>query len=236
MLGTDEHVYFVCWEGATASQGVAYVEELNGAPSRPRLGRELNSCICPIQSVPIPIDIRKSIRLPFTSSYPILSAPSTRANARRAAETSIQQRQQQYLQQHSTTQSDDSTGGVFYEGGFIDEIVVDALESISGLSYRESELREKITSAISLTSVSHSSPPLSRQQRRFSYREKSERLLRQCSSWNQLEKSMDNQMLFEGQGKQVFLILKTTTIHLSYRQEFGQIPNRLTNFVSRSLL
>jgi hypothetical protein len=76
--------------------------------------------------------------------------------------------------------------------GLMDDIVVDALESISGLSYRESDsiVPQRMTSPAS---------PTRRQQ--FSHLEKSQRLLRQCSSWNQLEDTPDNRLLLGRQGK-----------------------------------
>lgn len=42
MLGTDERVYFICWEGATVAGGFAFVQELDASPT---LTASLPTCI-----------------------------------------------------------------------------------------------------------------------------------------------------------------------------------------------
>lgn len=71
-------------------------------------------------------------------------------------------------------------------------IVIEALESISGLSYRERSGDELLSS------------PSKRRQQSLTHREKSVRLLRQCSSWTQLENTMDQMRL---QGMKTYSVL-----------------------------
>lgn len=74
-------------------------------------------------------------------------------------------------------------------GLVMDDVVVDALESISGLQYRENT----------------PTPPSPSRRPRLTNLEKSQRFLRHCSSWNQLESKPENKDVLEQQSKQTFL-------------------------------
>ena len=222
LFGVGQRIFFICWEGSTTAQGASLIQELE------MFGR---GHVSPILSVPTHMmdPPTTSIRLPFTESYhsnllsnkkattnesleppnlhrqqqsqsiggsisslrimpPIPSVPSVGSNNRRSQTVASSLMGSSSVPIHHSKRSHSST-----RMGLMDDIVVDALESISGLTYRESSdsiLPQRMTSPAS---------PTRRQQ--FSHLEKSQRLLRQCSSWNQLEDTLDNRLLLGRQGK-----------------------------------
>ena len=72
-----------------------------------------------------------------------------------------------------------------------DDIVLDALESISGLSYRSN------ATSLAAIGVPESFSP----RKTLSHRQKSVRLLQHCPSWTQLENTLENRRLLERQGE-----------------------------------
>jgi hypothetical protein len=173
-----------------------------------------------ILSVPTHIYPQKSIRLPFTESYHLNLLNTTKNDS--LGPPDLNRKQSHYIGGsvsslgimpptpvpiggsdrrsqsvgfdlgssvpiHHSKRSHSSTSM-----GLMDDIVVDALESISGLSYRESD---------SIIPQRRTSPASSPRRQQFSHREKSQRLLRQCSSWTQLEDTLDNRRLLGRQGK-----------------------------------
>jgi hypothetical protein len=211
LFGVGGRIFFICWEGSTTAQGASLIQELEMS------GRGYAS---PILSVPTHMDLPKSIRLPFTESYHLnlfnkaknksfvspdldrkhshsiggsvsslglMPPPPVPIRSRRRGQ-SVAFSLGSIVPIHHSKRSHSSTSM-----GLMDDIVVDALESISGLSYRESSdsiLPQRRTPPVSPTRRQH-----------FSHREKSQRLLRQCSSWNQLEDTLDNRLLLGRQGK-----------------------------------
>jgi hypothetical protein len=146
-LGTNQRVYLICWEGATASRGVSFVQELESSPALSSSSSVHITDVLPLPELSHAPSIRAStILLPFSEPYERLIED--------------------------------------YEN---DDIILEALESISGLTYREESLVASIPTSFS-------------PRKSFSHREKSIRLLRQCSSWTQLENTRDNRLLLERQG------------------------------------
>ena len=220
-------MYWICWEGATASRGVTFVEAFPElAPNGWRTGDG-----CFLTNV-LPIDFNSStsmkmltnpasngydesgrfrkrsnsIHLPFSGPY----KNSTSAELE-GVTSSISPTKATNGNPNTTTASDTTAIETAKQSSDDDgDIVADALESISEFSFvrgKEENLQwlnpkdhsrmKNQQSASSPTFQSRDSPS----KRRFSHREKSERLLRQCSSWVQLESSRDNRLVLERQGK-----------------------------------
>jgi hypothetical protein len=146
-LGTNQRVYFICWEGATAAGGVAFVQELDASPN-------LSSYVANIDFV-----------LPAFPSTP--TEPSTMGMQFPLSEP------------YDTSRLADREE----EKEDVDGIVIDALESISGLSYLSQSDDDRLCVPASM--------PLSPRSQTLSHREKSIRLLSQCSSWTRLEHTFD---------------------------------------------
>jgi len=79
------------------------------------------------------------------------------------------------------------------EGG-VDEIIINALDSISSINHKSPNQVSGIGSR------SNRTKNLS-----MSHQEKSKRLLRQCSSWTQLDDTKANRGIFHGQGESMKL-------------------------------
>ena len=138
----------ICWEGATATRGVTFVQELESSPSFALDTIIQVTDVLPIQETSPASNIRAStIALPFSEPY------------------------ERMLEDYEN-----------------DDIILEALESISGLSYREESFIAEI-------------PKVSTPRKNFSHREKSIRLLRKCSSWAQLENTRDHRAVLEKQSK-----------------------------------
>eukprot|EP00980_Cylindrotheca_fusiformis_P014025 scaffold3670_cov124-Cylindrotheca_fusiformis.AAC.1 len=148
ILGTNQRVYFICWEGATAARGVAYVTELDASPNFGPKGAKVDFVLPLFPSTPVLA--RKNLKLPF--SDPV----ETSKLAEVAAAGS-----------ESKDEQDDGDG-----------FVMGALESISAMNYGAGEDGLVSPSPRSSTAA-------------LTHREKSIRLLGQCSPWTQLEDDSD---------------------------------------------
>jgi hypothetical protein len=154
ILVTDLTVYFICWEGATSARGVNYFQELEGSPCLSSLVATNSNFVLPIHPTAT-TPSADHISLPFSTPY------------------------------ESAIQNDTSEVEIVAErNGHVGDIVVDALESISCLSYREQAGNADFC-------LSDIMPPSPRRRKTLSHREKGIRLLRQCSSWTQLEVTQD---------------------------------------------
>jgi hypothetical protein len=157
LVGVDQCVYFICWEGAMASSG-AHVSQVftSGIPLS---SAGLDSVVLPLypfltnesrfdSSIYQETKDAVDLHLPFTSPYKMPTPLKARANFN----------------------SD------------VDHIVVNALDSISNLSYRETDTMASPGSS-------------SRRRSTLTANEKSVRLLEHCKSWTMLD---DEQILLDG--------------------------------------
>jgi hypothetical protein len=125
-----------------------------------------------------------NMKLPFTQSYRM---PSTVLRRQLASQKSSEDEVDFFnpslpIARPSKRRSVSQTN----LGLIMDDVVVDALESISGLHYRQD---------------SSSIPASPNRRPRLSHVEKSQRLLKHCSSWNQLEFKAEHKQLLEEQSK-----------------------------------
>ena len=158
IVGVGNVVYFICWEGAVAATGPFVFE----------LAEESNECMHGLVSAHVlPVNpfasgtamAYQDLKLPFTEPY---EKPLGLRQLAEATESNV------------TDMSEE-----------LDDFVIEALESISSLNYRETVVNQSAPSSPRRKSTS------------FTSREKSERLLRQCSSWVQLEQSQQTRTRFE---------------------------------------
>lgn len=147
-MGTNQRVYFICWEGATSARGVAFVQELDASPN-------LSSHVVANIDFVLPV------------------FPST------PTEPSTMGMQFPFSEPYDTSRLADREE----EKEDVDGIVSDALESISGLSYLSQSDDDRLGVPVSML--------LSPRSETLSHREKSIRLLSQCSSWTRLEHTLD---------------------------------------------
>lgn len=173
VLGACGRLYFVCWDGGVEMHG-AYVQELDATTE------EWNEC-----SVATVISL-ESFSIPAESSLSDLRLPYSGSLEKRVS-----------FQQPNLKVSDMSST---YENCMLDQIVAQALESISSYSFRQNVVSQ--------------SPPRSprRKARSFTGKEKSDRLLRQCSSWVQLDDSQSKRLLFQGRSPVLDIRLRFTKL------------------------
>lgn len=175
LMGVDNEVYFICWEGSTASEG-AFVSKIHSeeayesavdALTTLRLSAPVVSSIVPFRNFNsysaqhhrfgqgISFDGHQSsnLQLPFTSPYKMPSFVSK--------------------------------WGMLPEKIGVEDIVQDALNSLA-TDNPTTGLGEQVPSHLR-----HS----------LSYRERSVRLVRHCSSWTLLGDTDDNKAHYDSQGK-----------------------------------
>jgi hypothetical protein len=173
LLGVAQRTHFICWEGATASQG-AFVQEL--APVETGLlqgpARCLLSNILPVDPHSMQAslnyqDFVQNLALPFTQS----DADGRHSNMKRIV---LSERKKASMVTDSS--------------GIDDEVVEAAIRSISMADYNKNVL---------ITSPTES---FTRPVTNYSHREKSVRLLRKCPAWTQLDDTDENRRRLGGQG------------------------------------
>ena len=194
LVGAGQRVHFICWEGSTSSRG-AYCARANlGGALAPGIHLSLNSVL------PLPGHHSEKIKagfsphlyrsdqtsggldLPFTSTYQLPAALKPEDQ-----------------HDHHILESD-TLGKSLDDSYKMDDIVVDALERISGLSYR---LTTEGGMTANLVQIPHRSSPWESthqqasnspvpERRTLSHREMSHQLLRKCESWMQLEDTVGN--------------------------------------------
>lgn len=161
LVGLPGQVYFISFEGATALRG-AFVSALGDIHLND--AKNVGALFCDIQPTNPFLIAKKNYEFPDGrySSKELLRLPFTGEN-------------EAPLELVRTSEKMHYGDGDSI--GHLEEIVVDALESISNLNYRDSDTFQH---AISVPTIS---PKV-----RFSNLEKSELLLRNCSSWKELER------------------------------------------------
>jgi len=174
-FAVSQRCLLICWEGATGAHG-AFVHELIGLPSSSvrEDNRTPMTFYAPILTIPIKSTPGANHQLDFPA-LPFMG-PSRRSETFRGFNEQRDRIRRSYNSYDDNALRDDTA--------FLDGIVLEALRSISSQNYRDTILS--------------ASPPLSPRFRSSTYTpsEKSERLLRQCSSWTQLETSDDSYAYF----------------------------------------
>ena len=176
IVGVSGHRYFVCWDGSTSTRG-SFVYEFDHDMDGLTTG--LAASVLPIRTRGefVPDAGTPGWQIPF-SGDPRHSSTTRALFVKDSSAGSL-------LSKEATSSPDD--------------IIDQALRSISSQRYRETVLR--------------SSPPQSprRNTTSYSHREKSIRLLKHCSSWTQLEKSNASHQFFELQTPVVSVRLGTSS-------------------------
>lgn len=181
LLGISSSVYFVCWEGATSSEG-PFVCELQQLTKDPIDKRPVCGLHCDI----LPVD-------PFTSQEEHNSFSSLRPMG---ADVQLPHDQDTFFSdafkllrmssaERKRAELKTATAAGSHESG-VDSLVVEAIQSISIADYKEN------TAGSNLQSSGH-----------YSNREKSIRLLEKCPAWFQLEDSKHSRVRMEGQAPAV---------------------------------
>ncbi|CAB9515085.1 expressed unknown protein [Seminavis robusta] len=177
LLGVLNRVHFICWEGATASKG-AFVQELgaSGVDSVEGSSRCLSSYVLPID----PYSTQAALN--YQNFVPDLALPFTQSDA-----SAKHSKLKRAIANERRKTRGISVGHEGTDSGIDDEVVEDAIQSISMADYKRN--------------VFDTSPPASykRRVKNYSHREKSVRLLRKCPAWSQLDDTKENRMRLEGQ-------------------------------------
>jgi len=168
LLRINRYSYFICWDGATASEG-AYVEELCHSDHMPS-----HNIRCVLLSS------ENMTKKPFS----VLDEEEFSVSDK--AESSIRLQNLPLTEPQTIANATDSN--LSYPTFEVEQIVVDALDSISSLDYLGEE---------SLFSAKEK-PKLKRTER-LSYAEKSARLVHGCESWATLDDNKENRAMFESQ-------------------------------------
>ena len=157
LMGIHQSVYFICWEGAMASSEsfLSLVME-HGTPV---VTGELNCLVLPLH--------------PFQTKQSELSDSSFYEKTKKAEELHLQITNPQEL-----PTSLKSTVDLF---STLDDIVINALDSISNINFRDADSNASFGSSLGRKSA-------------LTANEKSARLLEQCNSWNMLD---DDQSLLD---------------------------------------
>lgn len=170
LLRVQGHSFFICWDGATESEG-AYVEAL-------RYSDHLATCNLHCDLLPFDNIIKGPI--------PGLNEAETH-DAVNKAEPSMRLLNLSFAgaQKNTKLESDRNFNHSTIE---VEQIIVDALDSISSLDYLGEE-----------TFYSKKEKIKMKRTERLSHVEKSSRLVRDCESWSNLDDTKENRALFEQQ-------------------------------------
>ena len=186
----EKALFFICWDGATEGEG-AYVVELVGH----REGMNNGPVTCTI----LPLEHSCQAYSNLAGELYVTATADTDLSHKDPNFFAISQNGQVIIEALTT---DDECG----DGS---NIVIDALDSISSLSYRGTE---------SLLSPSNS-PKVKRSQR-LSHLEKSHRLVRKCDSWAMLGDTEESRAMFESQVPVLLSVLHNHAHVFSLRQCF----------------
>jgi len=174
-FGMSLRCFFICWEGSTEAYG-AFVAEFMVSSKHP-LDESRRTIVAPI--LPLPSSRANAGRLDLPA-LPFLG------NSRRSEVFRGFQQQNQLTRMarlNSSTASSYSDTNA--NDGLLDDVVVEAIQSILSQNYRET--------------IVATSPPRSPRRLLTAYTptEKSERLLKQCSSWTELQTSANSHAYFQ---------------------------------------
>lgn len=176
MYGVDDEVFFICWEGATASQG-SFVSKIHSE-------EEYES----------KVDALTTLRLfaPVVSDVPPLRSLTVNNATQIGPEITKTGRRTSYLQLPFTSPykmpsfaMKQEAPGTILENVGVEDVVKDALDSLA------------------IADVSSEMPERASRVRRpsLSYRERSVRLVRHCSSWIWLDDTKENKTYYDSQGE-----------------------------------
>lgn len=189
-VNIERATFFICWDGATEGEGAHVVELVD---HRGDVNNDTVRCtILPLEQsnrgysalahelyVTAPAHSERSQEEPHSSA----PGPSSQVNT----EASI---------------SDDERKNV-------SNVVIDALDSISSLSYRGTE-----------SIMSPSNSPKVKRSQRLSHLEKSQRLVRTCDSWAMLGDTEESRAMYESQVPVLLSVLHSHAEAFSLRQCF----------------
>ena len=182
LFSMKQSTYFVCWDGATEDNG-AYVQELVDH-DRDLEDINLNCMVLPLEH-------------------------SNKTSSNLARELYVTSDDGESSERDLKLPFTSEEVKSIDEPPDVEGIVIDALDSISSLSYRGSQ---SLLSPIS-------SPKVKRSQR-LSYIEKSQRLVQNCDTWSTLGDTKANRAMFESQVPVLISVLDKRAQVLSLRHRF----------------
>ncbi len=194
--GLGKGSYFICWDGATDDmQGPFILPLQQKLPAEKHQASCLNSAVTPLISYIKYAEKLTEINhhgaatpLPSTQPYALpafLCQDDTVEAGDFSSGFSRPQRSMSIALKESIKMTADIEGG-------LDEIIVNALDSISPQHQSSPETRVKLMGG---------GGPNRTKSLMMSHQEKSRRLLRQCSSWTQLDDKKANRGIVHGQGE-----------------------------------
>lgn len=188
VVGTNGRIYFICWDGATTMDG-AYVKEM-GHPLPSTVSSIAHGSVCHV----LPVDSAEVDTTPTTND-------STEPKSVKPTGGPFDRTQLRFPFPPSLTNNGIDTDLIVQaiEGLSNPHVYASLQSTASNYSLRPDQKMGLDSSFIVSRSDIGTTAPLS-------YKEKSERLLQHCSSWTQLQGTLDDRVMLAQRGKIHFAV------------------------------